>query len=301
MKKLIQIIAGLVVLLVFSCASRSVMANAQNSVATEFVGSTPADALPREFLGGLAANALCHYIKWELALSTNQSTGLPATYKLNAQYHVPVRSNPNQSEEGPKVTAEGTWEIVKDAKSGAAVYRINSEKTGRSLSFVKVGENLIHMLDQDRNLMIGNGGWSYTLNRAGHAERVVPPSVARTVPDLSYPISRLATGSVVFAVFEGRSPCHGIARELNLPQHEGCHKVKWRVTLYKHPETSAPATYKVEGTFYRQLARRHMEHGARHESGWGRNCLSIRRNGDRTTHPPAQGGRQHSVLPGPQP
>ena len=75
------------------------------------------------------------------------------------------------------------------------------------------------------------------------------------VPDLSYPISTLATGSVVFAVFEGRSPCHGIARELNLPQHEGCHKVKWRVTLYQHPETSAPTTYKVEGTLHRQRAR----------------------------------------------
>lgn len=65
----------------------------------------------------------------------------------------------------------------------------------------------------------------------------------------------MATGPTVFGVFEGRSPCHGIARELKLPQYAGCMKVKWCVTLYRNPETSAPTTYKVEGTLHRQNAR----------------------------------------------
>jgi hypothetical protein len=41
-------------------------------------------------------------------------------------------------------------------------------------------------------------------------------------------------------------------------------KSKWRVTLYQDPETLAPATYKVEGTLYRQSAREgtwSMSHG----------------------------------------
>ena len=72
---------------------------------------------------------------------------------------------------------------------------------------------------------------------------------------MSYKIAPLATGPTVFGVFEGRSPCHGIARELKLPQHAGCTKVKWRITLYQDPRTSAPTTYKVEGTLHRQSAR----------------------------------------------
>ena len=140
----------------------------------------------------------------------------------------------------------------KSAKPDRVVYRLTADKSQRSLSFVKIGDNLLHLLNPDGSLMVGNGGWSYTLNRADQAEK---PGDASVTPDMSYKISPLATGPNVFGVFEGRSPCHGIARELKLPQHAGCMKVKWRITLYQNPETSAPTTYKVEGTLHRQGAR----------------------------------------------
>jgi hypothetical protein len=35
------------------------------------------------------------------------------------------------------------------------------------VSLVKVGENLLHFLNPDKNLMIGNAGWNYTLSRKG--------------------------------------------------------------------------------------------------------------------------------------
>jgi hypothetical protein len=200
----------------------------------EFVGSTP--RCSGEFLGGLASNAPCHSITWKITLLTNQTTGLPATYKVTALYQIPTRTNPNRSEDGPRVTAHGTWETLKSAKPwpDALVYRLSAENSQRSLSFVKVSGSLLHLLNPDGSLMIGNGGWSYTLNRADHAEKPVEPSLAMSAPDMSYKISPLATGPTVFGVFEGRSPCHGIARELKLPQHGGCNKVKWRVTLYQN-------------------------------------------------------------------
>ncbi len=257
MRKLTQTFGGVVTLLVAACVPHGFSADREHSVVAEFVGSTPGDSLPREFLGGLATNAECHYIKWQIKLLTNQSAGSPATFNLVAQYHVPARNNPNLSEEGPKVTSHGTWEIVKGTKSNpdAIVYRINREKAQRALSFVKVNENLLHFLNPDGSFMVGNGGWSYTLNRAGSSETPVDASLAASAPDMSYKIAPLATGQTVFGVFEGRSPCHGIARELKLPQHAGCTKVKWRVTLYQDPKTSAPSTYKVEGTLHRQSAR----------------------------------------------
>jgi len=257
MRKLIQIVGGSLTVLLAACLSGRGAASRQDSVAAEFIGSTMGGPGPREFLGGLPTNAECHYIKWQIKLSPNQSAGSPGTYDLVAQYHVPARNNPNQSEEGPKVTSHGTWEIVKGTKSSpdAVIYRINAEKSQRSLSFVKVGENLLHLLNPDGSMMIGSGGWSYTLNRAASSEGPVDASLATSTPDMSYKIAPLATGPTVFGVFEGRSPCHGIARELKLPQHAGCTKVKWRVTLYQDPKTSAPTTYKVEGTLHRQSAR----------------------------------------------
>jgi len=252
MKSVIRTIGFPIAALLFGCGAAC---GAQNSV--EFIGSTPGGVLAREFLGGLPTNAECHNITWRITLPTSPGTGRITTYGLIAQYRVPTRENPNRSEDGPKVTSRGTWEIIKGAKSrtDAVVYRLISEKSQRSLSFVKVGENLLHLLDPNGTLMVGNGGWSYTLNRADRAEKPVDTSMAASAPDMSYKISSLATGSNVFAVFEGRSPCHGIARELKLPQHAGCTKVKWRVTLYQNPETSAPTAYKVEGTLHRQSPR----------------------------------------------
>ena len=205
MRKLTRIIGGSVTILLAACAPGGVSANPQDSVAAEFIGSTPGGALPREFLGGLAMNAECHYIKWQIKLSPGQG-GSSGTYDLVAQYHVPTRRNPNQSEEGPKVTSRGTWEIVKEAKSstGGAVCRINAEKSQRSLSFVKVGENLLHLLNPDGSLMIGNGGQSYTLNRAASSEKPVDASLATSAPDMSYKIAPLATGPTVFGVGPNR-------------------------------------------------------------------------------------------------
>jgi hypothetical protein len=242
-----QIVARSVALLLLVCASH----------AAEFVGSTPGGALPRDFLGGLPTGADCHNITWHITLSTNQNAGQPGTFHLTAQYYIPTRANTNRSEPGPKAEARGTWEMLRgtQAHPNAVVYRINTKDGGRSLSFIRINDDLLHFVNPDGTLMVGNGGWSYTLNRAGHAEKIVEPSVAATVPDMSYKIAPLATGPTVFAVYEGRSPCHGIAHELKLPQHAGCHKVKWRVTLYQNPDTSAPTTYKIEGTFFRREPR----------------------------------------------
>jgi hypothetical protein len=256
MRRVTGFLGGAAALLLFGCASRGVVAGDQESSSAQFLGSTPCDDRVREFLGGLGTNTPCHYIMWQISFTTNRNTDLPATFNLVARYRVPTQSNTNQSEDGPQVALQGKWEILQGTPSrpGASVYRLSAEKPQRSLSFVKINEHLLHVLDPDGSLLIGNGGWSYTLNHADHAEPAVEASLAMSAPDMSYKIAPLATGPAVFAVFEGRTPCHGIARDLRMPQHAGCMKAKWRVTLYQNPETSAPTTYKVEGTLYREGA-----------------------------------------------
>jgi hypothetical protein len=214
----------------------------------------PDGALGREFVGGIASTAAVHCILWRLTFSAQSADATSGTFKLAAAYEVPRRTNPNQGEPGPKVSSEGTWEIVKgmEAKPEATVYRLKAGKPERSVSFVKVSDALLHLLDEDKGLMNGTAGWSYTLNRADVAEK---PGVPAPTAEMSYTISPLATGPRVFGVFEGRTPCNGISRELNRPEKAGCIKSKWRVTLYQNPETSAPTTYKVEGSLFRQKAR----------------------------------------------
>jgi hypothetical protein len=102
-------------------------------------------------------------------------------------------------------------------------------------------------------LMVGTGGWSYSLNRADRAEK--PGDKNRVTDRPAYKISPMATGPTVFGVFEGRSPCRGISRHLRRVEDDGCLKAKWRLTLHHDPQTLAPTTYKVEGTLYWQGAR----------------------------------------------
>jgi hypothetical protein len=124
------------------------------------------------------------------------------------------------------------------------------------LSLWKLNDNILHVLNADGSLMVGNGGWSYTLIRRDVSEpRVDPAVIAADGGDEPRTISPVSKGQDVFGVFEGRTPCHGIARELAAAVRPGCWKLKWRVTLFQDPRSHEPTTYKVEGTLYGSNAR----------------------------------------------
>ena len=246
---------GRVAFVFWSLSTLSMPGSSREGAGVEYVGSMLCEAGTGEFLGQPATNLSCHNIRWRLTLATNQSTA--PTFTIIARYRVATRSHPNRSEDGPEVTARGTWETLRGAKGhpNAVVYRLKAEGSERSLSFTKIGEHCLHLLTTDGSLAIGNGGWSYTLHRADRAEKLVDAAEASTAPDMSYQISPLAKGPSVFGVFEGRTPCHGISGELKMAQHAGCTKAKWRVTLFQNPETGVPTTYKIEGTLFRRTLR----------------------------------------------
>ena len=223
---------------------------------TQFVGSTPADDLVRTFIGGLTSNAPCHSITWKLGFETNQGTGR-ALFHLSALYHVPTADNTNRSQNGPTVEFSGTVETTGADGwwPGSKVHRLHAARPGRSLALLTVGDNLLQVLNPDGNLKVGHGGESYTLNRASRAEMPVDRELAMTAPDMSYRISPLATGAAVFGVFEGRTPCQGIAHDLSIPCPASCMKAKWRVTLYRAVGETATARYKIEGTLFRASPR----------------------------------------------
>lgn len=65
-----------------------------------------------------------------------------------------------------------------------------------------------------------------------------PTTVAvRSIPD-----------SVVFGIFEGRTPCGSVANDFTGFPAALCEKIKWEITLYRDRASGSPAGYGYRGT-----------------------------------------------------
>ena len=215
-----------------------------------FCGSTPCGEAIREVLR-IPTNGAPELMEWKLTLYQD-SKAAPSRYELHCRYGSTAPNKPGLAKDVKTLERQGTWTISKGTKSNpdATVYELDG-----AVSLYQVDANVLHVLNPDCTLMFATSGWSYTLNRTEHAEKSPDRALVLAQPDMSYQIAPLASGPTVFGVFEGRSPCQGIARELKSQVNAGCNKVKWRVTLYQNAETRTPTSYRIEGTLYRQNAR----------------------------------------------
>jgi hypothetical protein len=134
-----------------------------------FVASTPCSKGTRP-LPGIPASAGCELIKWKLTLYQDESAKTPATYKLQCLFGLPQQGTTGFIGGGTKVEMEGKWTISKGIASDphAIVYRLTDNKTNKTISFLKLNDDLLHLLASDQQLMIGTAAWSYTLNRIGN-------------------------------------------------------------------------------------------------------------------------------------
>jgi hypothetical protein len=147
-----------------SCSQKS--NNEDLSVIGVFVASTPCSEYTKP-VPGIALNADCEWIKWNLTLYQNTFDKTPATYKLHCVYGLPKQGTTGFIAGGKELEIEGRWTIVKGtaANPNAVVYQLHDEKTNNTISFIKLSNNLLHLLDVDKRLMIGSAAWIYTLNR----------------------------------------------------------------------------------------------------------------------------------------
>ena len=131
-----------------------------------FVGTTPCGQMIRP-IHKVSQEADCALVKWTLTLYQDPVTLKPTTYKLSAINRFIVKGNNQYSEPGTKSEAEGKWTIVQGTKTNpnSIVYRLESDKPETSISFLKISDKLIHLLNNEGRLMIGNEFFSYTLNR----------------------------------------------------------------------------------------------------------------------------------------
>jgi hypothetical protein len=253
-----RIIACVAIFLGLACGL-SGLAETRAGAKEEFVGSIPGDDLSRAFVGGMATNVPVHCITWRLTLSTNQNAGASARFTLSATYGLQGKTDPNQLEAGPTVEVQGEWEIVRGmkAKPDAVVYRLHGDERKESVSLVQAGKNILHFLDEDKNLRVGNAGWSYTLNRTG----VPLPQAAAPAAEVTNAVASSSStnfwrttprsGPNVHGYYEGRSPCQEISRLLGVSTSDDCIKVKWQLILYRDPVTHVPTTFALGGLAWR--------------------------------------------------
>ena len=109
----------------------------------------------------------CILVEWELTLYVDANTKEPTRYKLKGINRHTVKETNMYSEPGIKSEAEGKWAIVRGTKTNpnAILYQLNPGNPGMELRLLKLSDDLLHIVDQNERLMIGNEFFSYTLNR----------------------------------------------------------------------------------------------------------------------------------------
>jgi len=195
-------------------------------VERKYTASTPADAaIVRTFLGIPITDSV-DFIRWKLTLMDDR-------YNLQCNYGI-GKPNTNGFYDGGK-----TISLNGRLKKDKIYYQLlNGDKT---IKILELNSNLLHLLDADNSMLIGNGGWSYTLNNLN----VTDTDEMNTIVQ-----STRFNDSIVF---EGRTPC-GVPGVI--PAGKECYKLKWRLALYSAGNNEAPR-YWLWGTLtYKEGGKR---------------------------------------------
>lgn len=182
-----------------------------------YTASTPAGQAVRDFLGINQGDSI-DFIRWQLRILDKKEFNLSCSYGLS-------KPNTNGFIDEKKVSLSG---IV---SSQGGVIMLNN--AGKLLAMQVLSDNIMHLLNRDGSMMVGNGGWSYTLNATSQL------SAAEIKPTAKH-------GSFKDSiVFQGRTPCRGVEELLIGRIRPECYKKKWVVTLYKSNPGATSGNYKL--------------------------------------------------------
>ena len=188
-----------------------------------YQGSTPAHFDVRKFLNISLTDSI-DFIKWQLAIETDK-------YELNCRYGLAKGGTDGFTNE-KQIRLAGTI-----ARRGA---QFMLDADGRSFFLLQINSNLLHLLDQKQNLLVGNGGYSYTLN------------IDKPVKTGQLNISRKQAPLTGEAAFEGRTPCQELAKMMGLDKSAACDKMKWYIIFVVDSITGKPSYYLKGGRAYRR-------------------------------------------------
>jgi hypothetical protein len=186
--------------------------------AANYTGSTPANAEVRSFLGISMTDSI-DFVRWKLSLNGD-------AYEVNCEYGL---SKPSTNGFTKDQTVMIKSMLVRQAPF------IQLQNNGKSIYLLVVNSNLLHFANANKQLLTGNGGWSYVLNN-------IKPTASNQF-NFPYTIAPPATAMA----FHGRTPCKPLADMLELGKGPQCYKMKWHVVLYTDSLTGEP-TYFTKGS-----------------------------------------------------
>jgi hypothetical protein len=189
------------------------------------VGSTPGDEQIKSKFE-IQPNVKVDFIKWDLRLEKSKFFVLMITFG---------ESKPNTLgfiNDGQRKVLKGTYSITNNGKHG--IYHFKADKMVFSL--LKLNENIFHLLNAENELMVGNGGWSYTLNNRKSLKSI----------GTLYTNSNKEQGErVLQEIYDGRTPCQEFAVEHHWEVSNDCFKLKWKLTLNRDSVTLNPTTFLI--------------------------------------------------------
>jgi hypothetical protein len=193
-----------------------------------FAGCTPGDGEVRKMLS-IPGQPTVDFIRWNLVLQNNQEFVLDISYGESKPNTLALKSDSIHR------TIIGTYRTDHTPVKTAfrEVVELKSKDGSVQLRLVKVTDNLFHILTTDLQLMVGNGGWSFQLNRRS------PVPVQEF-----YMSSGVVDDTSRRMVFDGRTPCRQISAEHpEMNTSNACFKLKWQLVLERDPVTLQPGKY----------------------------------------------------------
>jgi hypothetical protein len=188
-----------------------------------YYGSTPGHLNIREFLGISLTDSI-DFIRWKLSMRSGH-------YELNCQYGL-SKAGTETFSDTHEVLFSGTL------RKQGNYYLLQHED--RTLYILKINANLLHLLNKEKSLLVGNGGYSYTLNVDSPVKtKEMNLQVKYSRPQ--YPIA-----------YHGRTPCQELSVLLELNSSSECHKLKWYIIFFVDPVSGKPSHYLKRGTAYRE-------------------------------------------------
>lgn len=188
------------------------------------IGSTPGDNFVKVMLT-IPAETVVDFIRWRLTLGDKN------TFVLDIQYG---ESQPNTlgfKGDGERKNFKGTFSVLENSNF-EEVYHLKSADLSADITIAKLNENIFHLLTSQDQLMVGNGGWSYSLNREYPVQNNEASITSKIFDDKSIQL-----------VYDGRTPCQEIAREHSeMKATSSCFKIKWKLILNRDSITYQPTT-----------------------------------------------------------
>ena len=114
-----------------------------------FEGRPPCEEIARQVDSTVTSE--CPKVKWRLMFFRDPVTKKPSMYQVLGRF----------------LPAQGKWKIIKGIKSNpdAEVFQLELGKPGLYFYFLKGDENVLFVLDENKEFRVGNENFSYTLNR----------------------------------------------------------------------------------------------------------------------------------------